>query len=1086
MHPPIGFKTAEPAYTDGIVDRFYRPLIAAGIAPVVMSIDSAGHCYDVWKLVAGTALQNAAVMHFRRTGDPTTGEPNGMDVANYDADPVADADRMYDWHIARWPKELPKEYVWTQFTNEPRKEAHDWLARHGLQLCRRALADGRRITLFGWADGTPEPEAWHTAAARELLDLCRRYPDRLAIALNEYSYRSDTLDGPALIGRWQAIPKPWPAIFITEHGWAYDSAPPAGTGIPQLLETYRRWYAYPHIKGLALWTLDKGRGGKQLPYTMNAYMTPLAEAIIANDIAPIEGPAEPAPTPTPVPAPTATNLLKNPSFEEGWSDSTAFPGQHPAGWEMAWNVGSAYPNPYAPAQPYMAGEAVHKTTVMLPAEERGQFVWDGETTYKVFGAGTKAFWGRLKQTLALPAGRYRLTTPVWVDCYRWDTTHKRKDYNVEPRQAETMVKVNDKEARPWTALKSGQRHDVVTEFDHPGGDLKLAVHLRANWQISNNFWVDGWQLVALEPEVPPTPQPPTPPVPPVPEAPAVKVADISKWQGAIKPAAMQAAGIHAVILRASYGTTRDQNFDLYMAQLRGAALPVPAVYHYYEPARPWRQQLDTLIAAMRQHGVARPVVDLEDMNFAPATATRNFMAPPPVADASPEARRRRNRQRMIELGIDPDQTSEEPAALEALPAAVQPRLVEDVRLFLEALDREMPLPDGYAHMVYTNYSYWLNVMGKPEWGAKYQLWIAAWTTAARPAVPAPWATWTLWQHTSSANGQAHGVQSDRLDLNRFNGTAAAFGRWAAVPTATPALSLEETLRAVAGDLPRYVNPTFALPAAIIAKGQQVNSPEAQASHAGVAYTLELGLDAKTGAESVFYARTGNWQNVRSLPLKPPQPAAPAVDSIDLLPYLLGDGRLYEMKVVRPDGKHTQQVQTLREGDGSAVFYHLKNRQWEELWADAAFIYRGTDTSFSEDTYYTLRDEAGGYGSRWCPRFMRPGEVYERNPLVTFYYKRGCVKRTGPGYTEGRQRTWLQLVKRHPNYLAGGILLEDVIELRWLDKPIGGAVKETYFYARGYGLVAWSAASNLYSHIVAEFAPGERQPMTREAIACLAR
>ena len=39
MHPPIGFKTAEPAYTDGIVDRFYRPLIAAGIAPVVMSID---------------------------------------------------------------------------------------------------------------------------------------------------------------------------------------------------------------------------------------------------------------------------------------------------------------------------------------------------------------------------------------------------------------------------------------------------------------------------------------------------------------------------------------------------------------------------------------------------------------------------------------------------------------------------------------------------------------------------------------------------------------------------------------------------------------------------------------------------------------------------------------------------------------------------------------------------------------------------------------------------------------------------------------------------------------------------------------
>ena len=294
-------------------------------------------------------------------------------------------------------------------------------------------------------------------------------------------------------------------------------------------------------------------------------------------------------------------------------------------------------------------------------------------------------------------------------------------------------------------------------------------------------------------------------------------------------------------------------------------------------------------------------------------------------------------------------------------------LVEDVRLFLEALDREMPLPDSYAHILDTNYSYWLNIMGKPEWGAKYQLWIAAWTTAARPAVPAPWATWTLWQHTSSAGGQAHGVQSDRLDLNRFNGTAEAFERWAAVPAAAPTPSLEETLRATATPLVRYVNPTFALPAAIIARGQQVNSPEAQASHGGIAYTLELGLDARSGAETIYYARTGDWQNVRSVPMKPPQPAGPAAEALDLLPYLMGDGRLYEMKVVRPDGVHSQQVQTQRVGDGR--FYHVKNRQWEELWADGQFIYRGTDTSHSEDTYYTLRDEPGGYGSRWCPRTM---------------------------------------------------------------------------------------------------------------------
>ena len=56
MHPPIGFKTAEPAYTDGIVDRFYRPLIGAGIAPVIMSIDGAAE-YPV-RAVVPWPMQN--------------------------------------------------------------------------------------------------------------------------------------------------------------------------------------------------------------------------------------------------------------------------------------------------------------------------------------------------------------------------------------------------------------------------------------------------------------------------------------------------------------------------------------------------------------------------------------------------------------------------------------------------------------------------------------------------------------------------------------------------------------------------------------------------------------------------------------------------------------------------------------------------------------------------------------------------------------------------------------------------------------------------------------------------------------------
>ena len=511
MKAPIGFKTAEPAQTDGIVDLFYKPLIAAGIAPVVMSIDSAGHCYDVWKLVAGTPLETQAVMNFRRTGDAAAGQPNGMDVADYDADPVADANRMYDWHMARWPQELPAHRVWTQFTNEPRKEAHEWLARHALQLCRRALADGRRICLFGWAAGTPEPEAWHTAAATELLALLRLHPDQLAIAVNEYSYETDTLNAPHLLGRWQVIPKPWPTVFITEHGWAYNAAPAAGTGIPQLLEAYRKWYAFPNVKGLALWTLDKGRGGRDLPRIINGYMQPLAQAIIATDF-PTPSDTTPAPTPPP-PVPPATpdpapNLLSNGSFDQGWTDDDLNPAtqQNPKGWLLRWNLTDT--SPYS-GQPYLLGEGVHKNA--FPPDEQDDFLWDGPWTYKVFAAD-RPFWARLKQLLDLPAGRYVLKTPVWCDCYRWDKTNKRKDYAIEPHHAQIMVKVTDRVVADWHNLTPGRRNDVESVIDHPGGTFDLAVHFRCHWGIGNNLFLNGWSLAAV-PEPAPEP-PPTPPTPP--------------------------------------------------------------------------------------------------------------------------------------------------------------------------------------------------------------------------------------------------------------------------------------------------------------------------------------------------------------------------------------------------------------------------------------------------------------------------------------------------------------------------------------------------------------------------------------------
>ena len=64
-------------------------------------------------------------------------------------------------------------------------------------------------------------------------------------------------------------------------------------------------------------------------------------------------------------------------------------------------------------------------------------------------------------------------------------------------------------------------------------------------------------------------------------------------------------------------------------------------------------------------------------------------------------------------------------------------------------------------------------MGNSTWFAKngYDvLWIAHWTTASSPSVPAEnWGgkSWTFWQYTS--DGSVPGI-SGRVDLDRYNGT----------------------------------------------------------------------------------------------------------------------------------------------------------------------------------------------------------------------------------------------------------------------------------------------------------------------------
>ena len=223
-------------------------------------------------------------------------------------------------------------------------------------------------------------------------------------------------------------------------------------------------------------------------------------------------------------------------------------------------------------------------------------------------------------------------------------------------------------------------------------------------------------------------------------------------------------------------------------------------------------------------------------------------------------------------------------------------------------------------------------------------------------------------------------------------------------------------------------------------------------------------------------------------------AVAAPTRFDMLPYLRGDGRLYEMKHIfdMPNGPliGQQRVQTQHEGQR---FYQTKNSEWEEMWVDDRFIYRGTDTSPGSGNFYSLMD-GERYGTVWIPRFMAVGQVYRRSVTVVSRRKGNCVMNS---HLSGRHVTWIRLEALHDDLTlpdvegrpGRGVRLKDVVVLaasnevngRPDDKPF-----ERYYYAKGFGLVMWEGIAVDHkgiSFLVQVHNPGDRPDNVRERIPC---
>ena len=250
----IGFHTGYGGNTTGLHDML--TLLDSHCVPFFLkSVDDAQHLFFAQQLMQQSGVPHVLV--WRHT------HPQ-FEVPNYNLPPAQAAQEHWQWHKSVFPPELDPSLIWIETVNEVDRKRTEWLAEFSIEMAHLTMADGFNWAAFGWSSGTPEPEAWEGPKMLEFLALVGQYPDRLAIALHEYSFEIDfiSVGYPYLVGRFHKLFRatdnhhiPRPTVLITEWGWAPKNVPTVAEAMEDIRWAGRLYAAYPQIKGAAIWYL---------------------------------------------------------------------------------------------------------------------------------------------------------------------------------------------------------------------------------------------------------------------------------------------------------------------------------------------------------------------------------------------------------------------------------------------------------------------------------------------------------------------------------------------------------------------------------------------------------------------------------------------------------------------------------------------------------------------------------------------------------------------------------------------------------------------------------------------------------------
>lgn len=210
-----------------------------------------------------------------------------------------------------------------------------------------------------------------------------------------------------------------------------------------------------------------------------------------------------------------------------------------------------------------------------------------------------------------------------------------------------------------------------------------------------------------------------------------------------------------------------------------------------------------------------------------------------------------------------------------------------------------------------------------------------------------------------------------------------------------------------------------------------------------------------------------------LPVPPVSPP-PTGNKIDMAKYFIpmpGVGNFGHIVILANSwsgGNERQQLQRTTYGD-----LLTKNSQYEHRVIGLDYIDLVMDTSPGDGEYYTST-------GHWIPRLWTPGGTYISGAKeIVFRRQSDCS--VVPGKTYLQQPTTLHFAEHFDQWSwNGGIVFSDVVKLEWI---INGGVDETYWFAKGMGLIAWQKYDGRESHAVEVIQPGHQDNNIPDIIGC---